>query len=124
MKLSKTDLSQLERWILALRSGKYKQGKNELYNPKKDVYCCLGVLCKVNKTPVLNDAGNTVGVPAQIRTSTKFASNVNGLFAETEIIVGAGTNNTLTHLNDNMHASFDEIADLLELTFIHKVMEN
>lgn len=33
-----------KRWITALRSGEYKQGKNTL-RPTEDTYCCLGVLC-------------------------------------------------------------------------------
>jgi hypothetical protein len=33
------------KWIAALRSGKYKQGRGRLNGP--DGYCCLGVLCEV-----------------------------------------------------------------------------
>lgn len=32
-------------WVAALRSGKYKQGRNSLR--KDDEYCCLGVACEV-----------------------------------------------------------------------------
>ena len=32
-----------EKWLKALRSGKYKQGKGELREGGK--FCCLGVLC-------------------------------------------------------------------------------
>jgi hypothetical protein len=32
-------------WVSALRSGKYKQGKEYLYGERK--YCCLGVLSKL-----------------------------------------------------------------------------
>jgi len=32
-----------QKWIKALRSGKYKQGIYELQN--EDKFCCLGVLC-------------------------------------------------------------------------------
>lgn len=32
-----------KRWVEALRSGDYKQGKGCLH-PKEDTYCCLGVL--------------------------------------------------------------------------------
>lgn len=46
------------KWVEALRSGKYKQGKNHLRN-KDDTFCCLGVLCDiVNETkwkPYAND---------------------------------------------------------------------
>lgn len=32
------------RWLEALRSGKYKQGIEEMYDPKTKAFCCLGVL--------------------------------------------------------------------------------
>lgn len=41
-----------KRWITALRSGKYKQGIGKLYNPEKDTYCCLGVLCNIQRIPI------------------------------------------------------------------------
>lgn len=34
-----------KRWVAALRSGKYKQGKGTLLAGGK--YCCLGVLCEI-----------------------------------------------------------------------------
>lgn len=40
-----------QKWVAALRSGKYKQGKNVLCNvnpeTKEKSYCCLGVLCEL-----------------------------------------------------------------------------
>lgn len=33
-----------EKWVKALRSGKYPQGKNMLYDGMTGGYCCLGVL--------------------------------------------------------------------------------
>ncbi len=35
-----------EKWIAALRSSRYKQGKGELRS-SDDLFCCLGVLCDV-----------------------------------------------------------------------------
>lgn len=35
----------IDKWIEALRSGQYKQGKG--YLKKGDCHCCLGVLCEV-----------------------------------------------------------------------------
>lgn len=40
------------RWIEALRSGQYKQGRAALRRPPygkdtQDTYCCLGVLCDI-----------------------------------------------------------------------------
>ena len=34
-----------DKWVAALRSGKYKQGSGQLHNTMNDTYCCLGVLC-------------------------------------------------------------------------------
>jgi hypothetical protein len=34
-----------DKWLAALRSGEFKQGKTVLVNENKE-YCCLGVLCK------------------------------------------------------------------------------
>lgn len=39
------------KWVKALRSGEFKQGKNELYSSISDTYCCLGVcgvICSVH----------------------------------------------------------------------------
>ncbi len=35
-----------EKWVEALRSGRYKQTKKRLH--KDDGYCCLGVLCELS----------------------------------------------------------------------------
>jgi hypothetical protein len=39
-----------KKWVDALRSGKYKQGKGYLHS-KDDTFCCLGVLCDVAGVP-------------------------------------------------------------------------
>jgi len=38
------DKETKNKWIKALRSGKYKQAKERLYKREEDAYCCLGVL--------------------------------------------------------------------------------
>lgn len=35
-----------DKWVAALRSGKYKQGRQYL-RTFEDNYCCLGVLCEI-----------------------------------------------------------------------------
>lgn len=47
MKPQKLKHEVKEKWLKALRSGEYKQGRNTLYNPDTDQYCCLGVLCEL-----------------------------------------------------------------------------
>lgn len=39
-----------KKWIEALRSGKYKQGKTLLRSANK--FCCLGVLCDIIKNEI------------------------------------------------------------------------
>jgi hypothetical protein len=36
-----------QKWVQALKSGKYRQGKGSLKN-KLNEYCCLGVLCDLH----------------------------------------------------------------------------
>ena len=36
-----------KKWVEALRSGKYKQTTNGLYDDYEDAYCALGVGCMV-----------------------------------------------------------------------------
>lgn len=51
------------KWIKALRSGKYPQGQYQLclreYEPDFDQYCCLGVLCDINGTLTENGTDNS-----------------------------------------------------------------
>lgn len=45
-KVMKMNQEIKEKWLAALRSGKYKQGKTVLRS-QDDCYCCLGVLCDI-----------------------------------------------------------------------------
>jgi hypothetical protein len=38
-----------KKWVAALRSGEYKQGRRYLKRDGK--YCCLGVLCEIQNCP-------------------------------------------------------------------------
>lgn len=43
------------KWVRALRSGRYKQGKGLLQRGERN--CCLGVLCRIAKIPFTKKAG-------------------------------------------------------------------
>jgi hypothetical protein len=45
------------KWLKALRSGRYKQTQNNLYDGKG--YCCLGVLAKVQRAPDVDLRGES-----------------------------------------------------------------
>lgn len=83
------------KWVEALRSGKFKQIRGNLY--EKDGNCCLGVLCVVSGMPNdnrLNDVHYTDEL-------------TNGL-------LGGFPSDTLWQLNDRDRKPFPEIADFIE----------
>lgn len=53
----KMDPELKQKWIAALKSGEYKQGKACLHNEDEDTYCCLGVLNEVAQLGVPGDSG-------------------------------------------------------------------
>lgn len=46
------------KWVKALRSGKFKQGQQAMYDRDNNTLCCLGVLCVVQEIDSLNHMGN------------------------------------------------------------------
>ncbi len=109
---------RIQKWVKALRSGKYKQGRGALQSKKG--YCCLGVLCKITipeKDLSLNCEGRLLGLlPGGQGNSREWTKQVNIIFDDK-------TGTDLVTLNDNKKLTFDEIADSLEAVFIHKVMK-
>ena len=82
------------RWIVALRSGEYTQGRHAL-RTKKGRYCCLGVLCMVLERPDLTS------------TNYEHLRKASGLtISETDGCVD---------LNDVAQLSFNQIADYIEV---------
>lgn len=117
-----SDKDPMILWIEALRSGDYKQGRNQLR--RDDKFCCLGVACEVYEKHVggldihaMNDGvisgrvdysydGEYSGWPNVVRD---WALGSLGLTTLDENELTA----KLMNLNDGGH-SFDEIADILE----------
>lgn len=112
------------KWVEALRSGEYKQGKGNL---KQDGnFCCLGVLCDISKqgeweSVKVNGSLNLIrgyydGFTSYLPTSVeKWAgiSSSNGLFLDEK-----NWETSLSSLNDKGH-SFEEIADIIEKHWEH-----
>lgn len=118
MKPTKKDI---KKWCKALRSGEYKQGYGHLQTSSG--YCCLGVACDVfipkHKKEIYN--GILRGdFPESQKSSPKWLKTINENFesiAETRLSI----------LNDSSYNgldtfTFDEIADLLELVYIHEAL--
>lgn len=97
------------KWVEALRSGKYPQGKR--YLNRDGAYCCLGVLCEVRgeeKRTSSEYGATSYGESNDPRTST----------LSPEMLESAGmdcySQQTLVNLNDADNKSFSEIADWIE----------
>jgi hypothetical protein len=104
-----------EKWLEALRSGKYKQTRGALRRPAKNNsdwpggYCCLGVLCKVVAPKVKwQNFGNsfrfiddTAVPPRQVMSKLNLTEKEEHFYWE------------LPSKNDG-GMSFNEIADLIE----------
>lgn len=87
------------RWVEALRSGKYKQGKKCLRS-ESDTYCCLGVLCDIKQKDIWENSITFDSFPPSYIldwAKLDFHTTIN-----------------LADMNDNGGASFEEIADWIE----------
>lgn len=92
------------KWVEALRSGNYQQGR---YSLKKDgKYCCLGVLCEVAGVTASGDGGLYV-IHGRVWTTTI----PYGAFGLTDTQIS-----NLTDLNDSQGPSnpFPDIANFIE----------
>ena len=108
---------QLKEWIAALDSGEYKQTKGKLNN--KHGYCCLGVACAVLVPKKLLDMdGEFIAyyLPASQSRAPFWLREINKDFYRK-------TDRTLAQLNDGYGFSFTEIATMLELVYIHKMLD-
>jgi hypothetical protein len=97
------------KWVEALRSGKYEQGKNTLRSGN-DRFCCLGVLCDVLQVP------NTMVVGMDDEENYLYEGSDACLPERIRKMVGIWhrDQSKLIDLNDTENASFLEIADWIE----------
>lgn len=115
MKLTK---SLKNKWVKALRSGNYKQGKKCLKDKNEQgnyVYCCLGVMADI------------CGLKPKLGRDTVYigGKNFNNWCLNTVALKGytkiptilhgdEGISSTLVGMNDYKGCSFEKIADYIE----------
>lgn len=106
-------------WAAALRSGNYEQGQDNLYSvgPKgKQRYCCLGVLCEINKVP--HDIIGYYFPETQVDDSSARTRAVNDMIPRSfwQSITGLDPDRQaeFVDLNDLTGASFDQIASHID----------
>lgn len=108
MSTSKFTQELKQKWLDALRSGKYKQGRKALHSDKYedgDRYCCLGVLCKVADIPLKDSQ--------QIQAYTILASLLDTGQTKTDKLINMNDGDEYT-LPPRAPSSFAEIADWIE----------
>lgn len=91
-----------QRWIEALRSGKYEQGQGRLRDG--DRYCCLGVLCEIEGLVYDGEVYYWEGKGTDALVPYGFGRNIN---LDTDI------EEQLAKMNDS-GKPFSEIADFIE----------
>jgi hypothetical protein len=94
--------SNIEKWIVALRSGEFKQGRRCLHDKLLKTYCCLGV---ANEVCQLNETSDQVLLGTHKLMGLVYARGAYVLSGKTE---------ALSSMNDSGKFTFDEIADVIE----------
>lgn len=105
-------IARLRRWAKALRSGRFKQGSFNLYNPNDNTYCCLGVACKITR---LGDfKKNMYRISRRSRSSTFLPTEVCNYYGidryGEEVVRHNGEAASLVYANDSLVWSFKKIA--------------
>lgn len=97
-----------ENWLLALESGKFKQGNAHLR--EGDCYCCLGVAAEMFCDPTRTDEKRNIYWYEGSSALAPFTVvDALGLYGRTGGIRGLQYNETLAHMNDT-GSTFTEIA--------------
>src|SRR5690242_19381506 len=90
-----------QRWIAALRSGKYKQGTGTLRSEDGERYCCLGVLWLVSKKG------------RRLRKHQGAITYIGDGYLP-EDLLPVGIQLTFARMNDVKEFDFHQIADVIE----------
>jgi len=113
-----------QKWVDALRSGAYTQGRDMLRNAAVDEYCCLGVACDISGLGQWKSNGDGAMIfvveeedvwieVEQIRLPASVMKWLGVSEAVVNLSKDSLTLSTLAILNDN-GVSFTEIADIIE----------
>ena len=117
--------ARINKWVNALRSGKYKQGRNAL-RPKENGFCCLGVACDLYE----KESGKSFWVrnkdffgkpDEEVKYAFVTQGSTSNLPKQVARWLGISTKqNTLIRMNDDQRKSFKEIANELEKRYLTK----
>jgi len=133
--ISKTQIARRLEWIDALRSGEYKQdAEGGQLRTTHDTYCCLGVVCDLfmpsNWNPMKkpfdkmfyshgSEQNWAVPAPKLVRKVglSHDSTEVDNVEFESDMKISV---DTCVDMNDLLHMSFDEIADVLLIDLLER----
>jgi len=109
------DAKLKRKWLKALRSGEYRQGRGKLVSERGTNFCCLGVLADVMGCEWQPDANefSSMLVPILPGARKPLASDGDEMLDEKRIGLSSAKQNKLAELNDG-GAPFAVIADYIE----------
>lgn len=99
----------MEKWVAALRSGKYRQGKNRLRNSCNQ-FCCLGVLCDISEISQFDEDGFYLKAGAILPYKVMEWADIKSPSPYAQEY-------SLMSMNDSLNKSFEEIADFIEANY-------
>jgi hypothetical protein len=108
----------IRKWVEALRSGKYKQGRGILRSVN-DEFCCLGVACDVSQVAEWELCTTrfryitTTNLPPEVQDWLGIDND--------EVYLSLPDyedNLTAVALNDRYRFAFDQISDAIEKTYL------
>lgn len=96
-----------QRWVAALRSGEYEQGRNFLFRNGR--HCCLGVLCDLytKETGIAWNPTSTQVLPVEVVRWSGVSDSNPGIDFRDHI-------RRLADINDSGDYDFPAIADLID----------
>lgn len=126
------DKDEMLTWIAALRSGEYSQTQHTLNDSAG--FCCLGVACKIlipanfQRLNIDYETGESFidgDTPESQRACPTWLANVDDDFMRRTTAALSSLNDLTDKAREYVDSSltFDEIADLLELVYIHRALD-
>lgn len=105
-----------ERWVSALRSGKYSQGHRNLCRDDlgKKQYCCLGVALDIKNTGIWKRSSDFIyAFDFILQSSFRIPAGACPAALSSELGITTDEMRNLARMNDSGY-SFDVIADYIE----------
>ena len=103
-----------DKWVAALRSGEFKQGREVLRNVEADKYCCLGVACALAIREGVESEWPDDGGYSWDEELPYAVRDWLGLKTGAGDLAEGDRYNHLIALNDDARYTFTQIADVID----------